>query len=222
MHAMILAAGPGTRMGALTRSTPKPLLRVGGRPLLQFHLEALALGGFRKVVINHSRLGIQIEAAFGSGAPFGLNITYSAEGDEPLETAGGIRRALALLGDGPFLVVNADVWTDFSFASLAFRVPVAAHIVLVPNPDHHPQGDFGLDGTQVTESGTPQLTYSGIGVVHPRLFQHLEDGRASLAPLLRDAIRQGRVTGECFNGQWFDIGTPDRLNRLDQALRHLS
>ncbi len=219
MRAMILAAGLGTRMGALTDNTPKALLRAAGKPLLQFHLEALARSGFRNVVINHGRFGAQIEAMFGSGGAFGLTIRYSAEGDEPLETAGGIRRALPLLGSGPFLIVNADVWTNFDFASLRSRVPAAAHIVLVPNPDHHAKGDFGLSGTQVTESGMPNLTYSGIGVFHPRFFQHLDDGRAPLAPLLREAIGRGKVTGEYFTGQWLDVGTPERLDRIDQCLR---
>ena len=216
---MILAAGLGTRMGALTDNAPKALLRVGGKPLLQLHLESLARSGFRDVVINHGRFGAQIEALFGCGRTFGLTIHYSAEGDEPLETAGGIRRALPLLGRGPFLVVNADVWTDFDFASLRSRIPAAAHIVLVPNPDHHAKGDFGLAGMQVTESGAKRLTYSGIGVFHPQFFQRLEEGRAPLAPLLREAIGQGKVTGEYFTGQWFDVGTPDRLDRIDQGLR---
>ena len=219
MRAMILAAGLGTRMGAFTDKTPKALLQVAGKPLLQFHLEALARSGFRDVVINHGRLGAQIEARFGSGEAFGLTIHYSAEGEEPLETAGGIRRALPLLGSGPFLVVNADVWTDFDFASLSLRVPAAAHLVLVPNPDHHPQGDFELSGAQVMESGTSRYTYSGIGVFHPRFFQRLEEGRASLAPLLREAIGQGKVTGECYNGRWFDIGTPERLRRISELLQ---
>jgi MurNAc alpha-1-phosphate uridylyltransferase len=219
MRAMILAAGLGTRMGVLTDNTPKALLRAAGKPLLQFQLEALARSGFRHVVINHGRLGAQIEVMFGSGTSFGLDIHYSAEGEEPLETAGGIRRALPLLGHGPFLVVNADVWTDFDFASLCARDPAAAHIVLVHNPDHHPNGDFGLSGARVTETGASRLTYSGIGVYHPRLFQKLEKERAPLAPLLRAAIATGQVTGECHSGRWFDIGTPDRLSRLDQLLR---
>jgi MurNAc alpha-1-phosphate uridylyltransferase len=222
MRAMILAAGLGTRMGALTDNTPKALLRVAGKPLLQFHLEALARSGFREVVVNHGRMGAQIEAMFGSGETFGLTIHYSAEGEEPLETAGGIRRALSLLGGGPFLVVNADVWTDFDFASLSSQVPAAAHMVLVPNPAHHAAGDFGLGGTQVVDSGTHLLTYSGIGVFHPRFFQRLEEGWAPLAPLLRQAIGQGTVTGECYAGQWFDVGTPERLDRIDQLLRHIS
>ncbi len=216
MRAMILAAGLGTRMGALTDRTPKALLRVAGKPLLQFHLEALAESGFRDVVINHGRMGAQIEAMFGTGSAFGLAIHWSAEGEEPLETAGGIRRALPLLGSAPFLVVNADVWTAFDFASLRSRDPAAAHIVLVPNPEHHARGDFALAGAQVTENGAPRLTYSGIGVYQPRLFQQLDEGPAPLAPLLRAAIGQGRVTGECYTGRWFDIGTPERLNHVDR------
>jgi len=219
MRAMILAAGLGTRMGLLTDTTPKALLQAAGKPLLQFHLEALARSGFRDVVINHGRLGAQIEAMFGSGTAFGLTLHYSAEGEEPLETAGGIRRALPLLGHGPFLVVNADVWTDFEFASLVIRNPAAAHIVLVPNPDHHPNGDFALSGEKVIQSGASRLTYSGIGVYQPRLFQTLESDHAPLAPLLRGAIAAGEVTGQCHTGRWFDIGTPERLSRLNQLLK---
>jgi len=218
MRVMILAAGLGTRMGPLTDNTPKALLRVAGKPLLQFHLESLARGGFREVVINHARLGAQIEATFGSGASYGLTIRYSAEGAEPLETAGGIRRALPLLGNAPFLVLNADVWTDFEFAYLSSRTPAAAHIVLVPNPDHHARGDFALAGMQVNDSGTDRLTYSGIGVFNPQLFHRLAPERAPLAPLLRAAIGDGKVTGEFYPGRWFDVGTPERLDRVERLL----
>lgn len=218
MHVMILAAGLGTRMAPLTDRLPKPLLRAGGRSLLQHHLESLARAGFRDVVINHARYGAQVEAACGSGAELGLSIRYSAEGDAPLETAGGIRHALPLLGAAPFLVVNADIWTDFDFGSLAHHAPEAAHIVLVPNPDHHARGDFALDGDRVRTAGEPRWTYSGIGVYHPHLFADLAPGPAPLAPLLRAAMDQGWVTGESFTGQWWDIGTPERLAALDRHL----
>jgi MurNAc alpha-1-phosphate uridylyltransferase len=215
---MILAAGLGTRMAPLTDALPKALLAAGGKPLLQYHLEALARAGIREVVINHSRFGAQIEAAFGSGAALGVRIRYSAEGKQPLETAGGIRRALPLLGQGPFLVVNADTWTDLDFGALARRIPRAAHIVLVPNPAHHAAGDFGLEGPVVTESARRRLTYAGIGVFQPGLFAGLGDGVTPLAPLLREAIRRGEVTGEEFTGRWFDVGTPGRLAELDRML----
>jgi MurNAc alpha-1-phosphate uridylyltransferase len=222
MRAMILAAGLGTRMGGLTAATPKPLLCAGGKPLLQYHLEALARCGVRDVVINHARNGARIEAEFGDGARFGLSIRYSAEGDAPLETAGGVRRALPLLGPAPFLLVNADIWTDFDLGRLTGIAPVAAHIVLVGNPPHHPGGDFGLAGTAVTVDGGPRLTYSGIGVYDPALFADLAPGPAPLAPLLRAAIQAGRVSGEVHAGHWFDIGTPKRLADLDRFLDHAS
>ncbi|MBI1731327.1 MAG: nucleotidyltransferase family protein [Gammaproteobacteria bacterium] len=218
MRAMILAAGLGTRMAPLTDTTPKALLRAGGRPLLQYHLEALSRAGIREVVINHSRSGSRIESAFGTGTGLGLNIRYSAEGDRPMETAGGIRRALPMLGEAPFLVINADIWTDFDFSLLVPRMPAGAHIVLAPNPEHHPAGDFGLDGPRVTESRNPGLTYTGIGVYHPGLFSTLTDEPASLAPILRQAVKRGEVTGERCGGLWFDIGTPRRLADLDRML----
>lgn len=222
MRAMILAAGLGTRMGTLTDAVPKPLLRAGGRPLLEYHLAALARSGIVDVVINHARHGDQIERTFGDGAAFGLSIRYSAEGDAPLETAGGIRRALPLLGTDPFLVVNADIWTEFDFATLGWRAPSCAHLVLVPNPAHHPAGDFALDGSRVLDTGVPRLTFSGIGVYHPRLFEGLAPGPAPLAPLLRAAMGRGQVTGEVYAGRWFDIGTPERLSDLDRRLREIS
>lgn len=215
---MILAAGLGTRMGSLTDSTPKPLLRAGGKPLLQFHLEALARCGIREIVINHARHGDRIEATFGSGAAFGVAIRYSAEGEDPLETAGGVRQALPLLGTDPFLLLNADIWTDFDLGSLCRQPPVEAHIVLVPNPAHHPRGDFALDGDRVMESGEVLHTYSGIGVFRADMFQALPPGPAPLAPLLRAAMGRGGVTGEIFAGRWFDIGTPERLSMLDRLL----
>ena len=219
MKAMILAAGLGTRMRPLTDHTPKPLLEAGGKPLIVWHIERLREAGFRQLVINHAWLGDKLEAALGKGDQFGVHITWSREG-EPLETAGGIRRALPLLGDEPFLVVNGDIWVDMDFRHLRQPPAALAHLVLVDNPAHHPNGDFqlGSDG-KVRDNGAPALTFSGIGVYQPALFEQLEDGEAKLAPLLRAAMQEGQVTGEHFAGQWWDIGTPQRLAELDQRLR---
>lgn len=218
MHAMILAAGLGTRMRPLTDTLPKPLLPAGGRPLLEHHLRALARAGIGQVVVNHSRHGAQIEAAFGSGAEFGLHIDYSAEGEAPLDTGGGIRRALPLLGAAPFLLVNGDVWTEFDFSGLPRRPAGLAHLVLVPNPPHHPQGDFVLERGRVREEGAAKLTYSGIAVLDPALFVDTADAAFPLAPLLRRAMRSDQVSGELYRGGWFDIGTPERLRELDALL----
>jgi MurNAc alpha-1-phosphate uridylyltransferase len=214
MKAMILAAGLGTRMRPLTDTVPKPLLQVGGKPLLQYHVEALARGGVRELVINHSRLGHLMEEALGDGSRFGVCITWSAEGETPLETGGGIRRALPLLGESPFLLVNADVWTDFDFASLTRSPAGTAHVILVPNPVHHPGGDFALAGGRVRESGAPRLTYSGIGVFRPELFAGRGRPTFSLVPILRAAIRRKEVSGELYRGRWMDVGTPERLEAL--------
>ncbi len=219
MKAMILAAGKGERMRPLTLHTPKPLVRAGGVPLIEYHLRALHEAGFHDVVINHAWLGQQIEDYLGDGERLGLRIAYSPEG-EPLETGGGIFRALPLLGDQPFMVVNGDVWTDYDFSAL--RVPLAglAHLVLIDNPEHHPQGDFSLIDGQVRDSsdaGT-RLTYSGIAILHPKLFAGCQAGAFKLAPLLRAAMEQGQVTGEHFTGQWVDVGTHERLAQVEQLL----
>ena len=220
MHAMILAAGLGTRMRPLSEDLPKPLLPVRGKPLLQYLVEALARAGAGRIVINHGHLGEKIEAALGDGARFGIQIIYSAEGPMPLETGGGIRRALPLLGTEPFIVSNGDVWTDFDFAALPARPAGLAHIVLVPNPAHHSAGDFCLAGTQVTETGPLRLTYSGIGVFRPELFRNCPEGAFPLAPLLREAIRRGEVSGEYYSGRWVDVGNPDRLREVDRVLHN--
>jgi MurNAc alpha-1-phosphate uridylyltransferase len=220
MKAMILAAGRGERMRPLTDHTPKPLLRVGGKPLISWHLEALARAGFREVVINHAHLGDQIERALGDGAQFGLSICYSAEA-EALETAGGIANALPLLGDAPFLVVNGDVCCDFDFARIAAHPMngVVAHLVLVDNPPQHPQGDFVLQADKVVDVDGPRLTFSGIGIYRPELFADVPRGsKAKLAPLLRKEIAAARVSGEHLRGQWVDVGTPERLQALDKVL----
>ena len=218
MRAMILAAGRGERMRPLTDKLPKPMLPAGGKPLLQYHVEALARAGFTELVINHARFGERIEAWFGDGSAFGVQVHYSAEGDNPLETGGGIKRALPLLGDGPFLVVNGDTWTDFPFASLQPTLPGLAHLVLVPNPAHHPDGDFALANGEARSTGQPAYTFSGIGIYRPDLFQSAPEHTFPLAPILRRAMDNYQVTGELYRGQWFDIGAPARLAKLEQLL----
>ncbi|MDA8382870.1 MAG: nucleotidyltransferase family protein [Betaproteobacteria bacterium] len=225
MKAMILAAGRGERMRPLTDRVPKPLLRVGGKSLIEWNIERLRAAGFTDIVINHAHLGAAIEAALGNGSRLGVRLAYSAEG-HALETAGGIAKALPLLGSGPFAVVNGDVFCDFDFARLLPRLeamahsPLAAHLVLVDNPPHHPQGDFALSGPRVMLGGAPMLTFSGIGAYRPELFAGVTPGqKAQLAPLLREAIGRGAVTGEHWGGQWVDVGTPERLAALDRLLR---
>lgn len=219
MRAMILAAGLGTRMRPLTEHIPKPLLKAGGRMLIEYHIEALVQAGLCEIVINHARLGVSIEQALGDGARYGASIRYSAEGEQPLETGGGIRQALPLLGESPFVVVNADIWTDYPFARLPDALEGLAHLVLVGNPPQHAAGDFALRDGRVSEDGAARLTYSGIGVYHPRLFAACTPGAFPLAPLLREAMQAGSVSGEYYPGRWLDIGTPERLQLLDQQLR---
>lgn len=221
MKAMILAAGRGERMRPLTDHTPKPLLVAGGKPLIVWHLERLAAAGFREVVINHAHLGEQIEAALGSGAAWGLSLRYSPEPPGALETAGGIARALPLLGQQPFLVVNGDIFTDWDVAR-ARQVEMKhnlAHVVLAPNPPHHPGGDFSLDEGRLRNLGGTTFTYTGLGVFAPELFLGVSpDVPSKLGPLLRAAADHGCATGECHDGLWLDIGTPERLAELDERL----
>jgi len=221
MKAMILAAGLGARMRPLTDHTPKPLLQVGGKPLLQYHIENLVRAGFRDIVINHAWLGQQIEDFGGDGRRFGAHLRYSAE-ETPLETAGGILQALPLLTDEDdcFVVVNGDVWCDYDLAQLN-RPQGLAHLVLVDNPPQHPQGDFHLKTDhQVHYTGEPRLTFSGISCLHQDLLTGYPSGQPlALAPLLRQAMDRGLVSGEHYRGHWFDIGTPQRLQALDQKLR---
>jgi MurNAc alpha-1-phosphate uridylyltransferase len=220
MKAMILAAGRGERMRPLTDHIPKPLLKVGGKSLIVWHLERLAKAGFKEVVINHAHLGEQIEQALGDGSVWGLNVQYSPE-TSALETAGGIANALPLLGDAPFLVVNGDVFTEIDFGALQLVSPNLAHLVMVDNPPQHPDGDFVVDSGKVTNQGNHKLTFSGIGIYHPALFVDVERGQAAkLAPLLRSAMIKGLVTGEHYQGVWHDIGTPERLSFLDKQLSH--
>lgn len=215
---MILAAGRGERMRPLTDTIPKPLLQAGGKPLIAFHLEALAAAGFDSVVINHAHLGQQLEQALGDGSRYGLSIRYSAE-KEALETGGGIFHALPLLGESPFVVINGDVWTDYPYERLRRVTVERAHLVLVDNPAQHRQGDFVLDKGRVHDGNGVRLTFSGIGVYHPALFEGCAGGAFPLAPLLRRAMAEGKVSGEHYQGRWFDIGTPERLTRLDTLLR---
>lgn len=219
MRAMILAAGRGERMRPLTDHMPKPLLAVGGKPLIVWHIERLARAGFRELVINHAHLGAQIEAALGSGQQWQVNIRYSPE-VTALETAGGIANALPLLGNQPFLVVNGDVFTDIDYASLVLPAGQLAHLVMVDNPPQHAAGDFGLVNGRVVETESDRLTFSGVGVYHPSLFQAVQRGQAAkLAPLLKAAMQQQQVTGQHHQGLWHDIGTPERLAQLDQWLQ---
>ncbi|MFP3850972.1 N-acetylmuramate alpha-1-phosphate uridylyltransferase MurU [Pseudomonas sp. W5-01] len=218
MKAMILAAGKGERLRPLTLHTPKPLVRAGGVPLIEYHLRAIKAAGVEDVVINHAWLGQQIEDHLGDGRLWGLNIRYSPEG-EPLETGGGIFRALPLLGDEPFILVNGDIWVDFDFSSLTKPLKGLAHLVLVDNPPHHPAGDFALvDGQVHDDAARPRLTYSGIAVLHPQLFAGCSGGAFKLAPLLRDAMEKSLVTGERFAGRWVDVGTHERLAEVEQML----
>ena len=219
MKVMLLAAGRGERMGALTDTTPKPLLEVAGKPLLQHHIERLVAAGFDEIVINTAYLGRQIADFIGDGSRFGVPVHISAE-KERLETGGGIANALGLLGDAPFAVVNSDVWTDFPLASLPRRLAGLAHLVLVPNPAHNPGGDFGLrQGRCLAEDAGARLTFSGISVLAPALFANEKPGRFPLAPLLRAAMNRGLVSGEYYNGIWIDVGTPERLRAAEQIMQ---
>jgi len=223
MKAMILAAGLGSRMRPLTDVTPKPLLKVGGIPLIVWHIEKLAHQGFTDIVINIAHLGYQIPEALGDGSNWGVSIEYSDEQEEGgLESAGGIVKALPHLGEEPFVVVNGDVFTSYDFQ---YNRPLAdgvlAHLILVPNPEHNPKGDFALDGNIVLDDKRytlPYYTFSGIGYYSPKLFEGVPYGKSSLAPLLRDAMKEGKVTAELYEGKWLDIGTPKRLELLDAEL----
>ncbi|WP_275288779.1 N-acetylmuramate alpha-1-phosphate uridylyltransferase MurU [Halomonas elongata] len=220
MKAMILAAGLGTRMRPLTDHCPKPLLDVGGKPLIVHHLERLAHAGIRDLVINVSYRAEQIVDALGDGSAYGVSIAWSHE-TTPLETGGGIRQALPLLGDMPFLLVNGDVWCDLDPATLPSSLGSdLARLVLVDNPAHHPEGDFLLDAnSRVREGPGPRLTYAGIAQIAPALVADRAEGAFALAPLLRAAIADGRIAGHHHQGHWVDVGTPERLATLDQALR---
>ena len=215
-RAMVLAAGRGERLRPLTDSVPKPLITVRGKPLIIHHLEKLAHIGVREVVINLSWLGGKIREALGDGSHWKVRIHYSDEGDVALETGGGIERALPQLGPGPFLVVNADVFTEFDFAQLSIAPHALAQLLLVPNPPHHPHGDFALMGQLVTESTQRDWTYAGIGLFRAELFAGCAPGRFPLLPLLQRAISLRRLHGQVYRGLWSDVGSAERLNALQE------
>ena len=231
MKAIVLAAGRGERMRPLTDTIPKPLLCVGGKPLIVWQVERLVEGGFDRLVVNHAWLGAQIEAALGDGSQWAARIDYSREA-EALETAGGVVTALPLLMNGPdddepFAVVSADVHTDFDYARLAAPIAalrskwprIAAHLVLTDNPDHHPKGDMALAGDMVTRQGK-KLNYANIAVFHPRVFDGLaSDEKLRLFPWAYRLVDEGRVSGEYFSGMWDNVGTPAQLDELDRRIR---
>ncbi|PTT44863.1 N-acetylmuramate alpha-1-phosphate uridylyltransferase MurU [Aeromonas sp. HMWF016] len=219
MKAMILAAGRGERMRPLTDLLPKPLLAVGGKPLIVHHIEKLKAAGVTELVINHAWLGHKLVETLGDGSALGVTIHWSAE-ESALETAGGIIQALPLLGDEPFLVINGDTWLDLDYRSLVGQ-PLAenqAHLWLAPNPPQHPAGDFALQAGKVVD--TPAFTFSGVGLYQPTAFAGLPAGARKLAPLLREWMAQGLVGGSLLAGEWRDIGTVDRLRELDEQLQH--
>jgi len=238
MKAMILSAGRGERLRPLTDQMPKPLLQVGGKALIEYHIENLVRSGIDEIVINLSYLGEKIRAALGDGDRWGARILYSEEGESALETGGGILHALPLLGSNPFIVVNGDIWTDFPFSGLLKKslkqlpeqlpgkLKGLAHLVLTENPEHHPHGDFMLDEGQVysdvqshSDGHGNLLTFTGIGVYHPALFSGCTEKCFPLAPLLRKAMESGQVTGQSYNGMWIDIGSKERLDKLDAFLK---
>lgn len=223
MRAMLLAAGRGERFRPLTDHCPKPLVEVGGQTLIERHLERLAAAGVRDVVINLGWLGGRLRQALGDGARYGLTIDYSEEGWPALETGGGLRRALPLLGEAPFLVINSDVWTDYPIERLLARAATMSdgrllHLVLVPNPEHHPQGDFNLEGGRVGNVGE-RLTAAGLWLARPQLMDGSDEtGPFSIVRYWRRAIAAGRASGERYDGLWFDVGTPQRREAVERSL----
>jgi MurNAc alpha-1-phosphate uridylyltransferase len=216
-RALIFAAGRGERMRPLSDVTPKPLLQVGGKRLIEWHIEALAAAGVRRVVINTSHLAEQFPTALGDGARWNLRIDYSFEGPEPLETGGGMQNALPLLGGDPFIAVNGDIRCDFDFSTLLHEPDGLAHLVVINNPSHHPNGDFVLRGGRLLDENESRLTFAGIGVYRPELLGVHGPGKYSIVPILRAAMREGRVSGEYFHGFWSDVGTPQRLASLEAS-----
>ena len=219
MKAMILSAGYGKRLRPLTDRIPKPLVPVGGKPLIVHHLEKLAKAGFREIVINLGHLGSKIPEALGDGSSMGLNIAYSDEGPEPLETGGGITKALPLLGQETFLVVNGDVWCDLDFATIPAQLPEKddALLFLVPQPAWREKGDFSLHNDRVLESDSPNLLYAGIALYHPRILEGAKVEKFSIVPRLRQSIGLNRVGGILHSGEWDDVGTPERLEAIQSA-----
>ena len=220
MKAMLLAAGRGERMRPLSNDTPKPLLKVGEQCLLDYQHAALAEAGFKDVVINTAWLADQVKVHVGDGSKYQLNVSFTFESDGALDTGGGIFNALELLGDEPFMVANSDIWTDFDYGSLTLTEDDLAHLVLVDNPPHHPEGDFSLSKGRVRENSGQRLTFSGIGVYRAQLFAGATPGKFPLLPLLHNAMRDNRLGGEWYRGSWMDIGTPDRLKALQYLLGH--
>ncbi len=220
MKAMILAAGRGERMRPLTDHTPKPLLPVAGKPLIEYHLERLKAAGYEEIVINLHHLGEQIRAQLGDGGRFDLSIRYAIESPLLLETGGGIHQALPLLGDGPFLVINGDIWTECDLTPPVLDDDVLAHLILVPNPSHHPDGDFGLNKGMIHSDGrTEHFTFSGIGWYRAALFDDCEPGPFPLAPLLHKAAARHLISGALCTQKWTDVGTPQRLAELSDWLQ---
>ncbi|MGP9677509.1 N-acetylmuramate alpha-1-phosphate uridylyltransferase MurU [Halomonas sp. AOP27-A1-41] len=217
MKAMILAAGLGKRMRPLTDHCPKPLLPVAGKPLIVHHLERLQRAGIEDVIINVSYRAEQIIQAIGDGRAYGVNIQWSHEAT-PLETGGGIQKALPLLGEEPFLLVNGDVWCDYLPVNTQLKSGDLAHLILVNNPDHHPEGDFSLDKGRVLNQGAQRYTYAGVSIIHPRLLAGQPTEAFALAPLLKNAMHEQQVSGEHFAGHWVDVGTPERLVALEHFL----
>ena len=217
-RAMVLAAGRGERMRPLTLTVPKPLLPVGGKPLIVWHIEKLAAHGVTELAINLSWLSAKLRDALGDGSALGVRIHWFDEGPEPLDAAGGIRNALDFFAGEPFAAVNADIWTDYTLPPLEPAKGRLAHLVLVANPAEHPNGDFGLECGEARITGAERFTFSGIASYRPELFASLKPGRAKLRPLLESAMHAGRVSAELFRGTWTDVGTPDRYSALQQAL----
>jgi MurNAc alpha-1-phosphate uridylyltransferase len=222
MRAMILAAGRGERLRPLTDNLPKPLIEAGGKPLIEYHLEHLAAAGFQDIVINQGHLGHLLPEQLGNGERWGVRIHWSVEPPEALETGGGIFQALPLLGNGPFLVINGDIYTDYPLARLRNIKCDQAHLVLVPNPAHNPKGDFALQGARIHNTGELRHTFSGIAVYHSRLFAGCAPGRYSVVPILRKTVEESLVTGELHSGQWWDIGNLERVEALRQHLSRQS
>ena len=220
IKAMILAAGRGERMRPLTDTLPKPLLEVNGKPLIIWHIEKLLACGFKDIVINIAHLGYKIPEFLGDGSKYGVNITYSDEQESgALESAGGIKKALPLLGDNTFLVLNGDIFCDYDFDVNFDLKDNLAHLILVTNPEHNPDGDFGLKNAFVLNEDTKKYTFMGIGYYNPKLFESLAVGKSALAPLLRQEIKNKKITGELHHGMWHDIGTPQRLEDINKKMK---
>jgi MurNAc alpha-1-phosphate uridylyltransferase len=225
-HALILAAGLGERMRPLTTHTPKPLLEVGGKPLIVHHIEKLAAADVRYIVINTSHLAEQFPAALGDGSRWGVRLRYSYEGPMPLETGGGMLNALPLLGPEPFIVVSADIWSNVDYKALPLEPEGVAHLVMVANPDFHAAGDFALADGRLHEgdgpAGAERLTFGNVGVYRREIVSQEKPGRFKLLPMYRRAIAAGRLTGERFDGFWRNVGTPAQLDELRAATGSLS